>query len=116
MPRPKGSKNKTSSAPFTVGLPTEGKINYLANIMIDKIIEDQKNGAPLLKKIREPKTTYMLRVFTDNDGNFGDVASVVIDEGRYVPSADRPSIAQKLETGETIFINDVGAADISVIH
>jgi predicted PhzF superfamily epimerase YddE/YHI9 len=58
----------------------------------------------------------MLRVFTDADGNHGDLASVIIDEGRHIPDAKRRAIALKLNTGETIFVNDLAAANISVIH
>ena len=60
--------------------------------------------------------TYMLRVFTDADGQFGDAASVIIDEGRSIPDTERRNIARKLNTGETIFVNDVAIANISVVH
>lgn len=40
-----------AGTPDTVAYSTKQKINFLANIMVDRIIEDQKNGAPLLKKI-----------------------------------------------------------------
>lgn len=59
---------------------------------------------------------HYLRVFTDKDGGCGDVASVVIDEGRHVSDIERRAIADKLHTGETIFVNDVAKADISVVH
>ena len=52
MSRPKGSKNKNSSAvPWPMNLSTEERINFLANIIIDTVIEDEKQGSPLLKKI-----------------------------------------------------------------
>ncbi|HUC89397.1 MAG TPA: PhzF family phenazine biosynthesis protein [Patescibacteria group bacterium] len=60
--------------------------------------------------------TYFLRVFTDGKGNFGDVASVVMDGGRHIADAERQAIALKLNTGETIFVNDLVSADISVVH
>lgn len=59
---------------------------------------------------------HLLRVFTDADGNYGDLASVVIDEGRHIPDLERQAIARKLGTGETVFVNDVATADISVMH
>lgn len=62
------------------------------------------------------KQTYLLRVFTDSSGNFGDAASIVIDEGRKIPDAERQAIASKLNTGETIFINNLAKADISIVH
>ncbi|MEK7572019.1 MAG: PhzF family phenazine biosynthesis protein [Patescibacteria group bacterium] len=58
----------------------------------------------------------LLRVFTDKAGNFGDLASVVIDEGKRISDADRQVIAKKINTGETIFVNDIETAKISVIH
>ncbi len=59
---------------------------------------------------------HIFRVFTDSVGNFGDRASIVIDEGRHIPDSERQTIAQKLNTGETIFINNIAFADISVMH
>jgi predicted PhzF superfamily epimerase YddE/YHI9 len=59
---------------------------------------------------------HMLRVFTDADGNHGDLASVIIDEGRHIPDAKRQAISLKLNTGETIFVNDIATVNISVIH
>jgi len=60
--------------------------------------------------------THFLRVFTDANGNFGDAASVVIDEGKHIPDTERQAMARELDTGETIFVNDLAKADISVIH
>jgi predicted PhzF superfamily epimerase YddE/YHI9 len=60
--------------------------------------------------------THMLRVFVDESGNFGDSASVIIDEGRRISDPERQSIARKLNTGETIFVNDLATASISVMH
>lgn len=58
----------------------------------------------------------LLRVFTDKEGNFGDIASVVIDEDKQLSDEERQSITKKLNTGETIFINNIPNTDISVIH
>lgn len=47
MARLKGSKNKKSSSetrPFTSNLSTEERIRFLANIIVDRIIEDQNKG------------------------------------------------------------------------
>lgn len=52
MPRLKGSKNKNSSMPHTVNMTTQERIEFLANVIIDAIQEDLKNGQPLLKKIK----------------------------------------------------------------
>lgn len=51
MGRHQGSKNKQKSVPWPMNLSTNKRIDLLANIIVDKIIEDQKNGSPLLKKI-----------------------------------------------------------------
>jgi predicted PhzF superfamily epimerase YddE/YHI9 len=59
---------------------------------------------------------HILKVFTDPDGNHGDLASVVIDEGRHIPDTERQAIARELNTGETIFINNLAEANISVMH
>lgn len=60
--------------------------------------------------------TYMLRVFTDKHGKFGDLASVVIDEGRKIPDSKRQELAKQLNTGETVFVNDLDSANISIVH
>jgi predicted PhzF superfamily epimerase YddE/YHI9 len=59
---------------------------------------------------------HLLSVFTDGNGSFGDVASVIIDEGRHISDAERQAMAHKLNTGETIFVNDLASANISVMH
>lgn len=33
--------------------PTRQRLNLIANLIVDRIIEDQKNGAPLLRKIEQ---------------------------------------------------------------
>jgi predicted PhzF superfamily epimerase YddE/YHI9 len=59
---------------------------------------------------------YKLRVFTDRDGGYGDQASVVVDEGKKITDAKRQAMTRQLGTGETVFINDVSGAKISVMH
>jgi len=59
---------------------------------------------------------HLLQVFTDSDAAFGDAASVVIDEGHHISDAERQAMARTLNTGETIFINDIASANISVMH
>lgn len=58
----------------------------------------------------------LLKVFVDEDGNFGDLASVVIDEGEKISDRERQLIAKELNTGETVFINNIDKANISVMH
>lgn len=40
-------------APETLALPTRQRIQLLAELITDKIVEDQKNGASLLRKIEQ---------------------------------------------------------------
>lgn len=44
MPRPKGSKSNVAAEPPTLSMSTEQKIEFLANLIVDRILEDQKNG------------------------------------------------------------------------
>jgi len=48
--------------------------------------------------------------------SYGDVASVIVDEGRHISNVERQALARKLNTGETAFINNVANADISIMH
>jgi predicted PhzF superfamily epimerase YddE/YHI9 len=59
---------------------------------------------------------HLLRVFTNLYDEFGDAASVVTDEGKHIPDTERQAMARKLDTGETIFVNDIANANISVMH
>jgi predicted PhzF superfamily epimerase YddE/YHI9 len=61
-------------------------------------------------------STHLFRVFADSNGDFGDAASVVIDEGRHISDTERQDIARKLNTGETAFVNDIASADVSIVH
>lgn len=59
---------------------------------------------------------HVLRVFTDADNKFGDIATVVIDEGRELSDKQRLAITKELNTVETVFVNDLASADISIMH
>ncbi len=59
---------------------------------------------------------YILRVFSDSNNKFGDIATVVIDEGRKLSDDERLAITEKLDTVETVFVNDLASADISIMH
>jgi hypothetical protein len=63
MARPKGSKNKNSSAlPQYAALSTEEKLTVLANLIVDRILEDKHNNNKLLKKIT--RQDYVRPTFT----------------------------------------------------
>lgn len=54
MSRLKGSKNSSAnSRPFASTLSPEERIRFLANIIVDKILEDQKNGQVILHSINK---------------------------------------------------------------
>lgn len=50
MSRPKGSKNKVQATPVeTFGYTTEQRIELVADLIVEKIIEDRRNGRRLLE-------------------------------------------------------------------
>ena len=52
MGRLKGSKNKNSGeVPVYSKMPTEERVFVIANLIIDRIIEDQTNDQRLLRQI-----------------------------------------------------------------
>ena len=52
MARTTGSTNKNPPAvPDTVLLTTEERIEFLANLIVDRMLEDHANGQKLLKSI-----------------------------------------------------------------
>jgi hypothetical protein len=54
MARLKGSKNKqTAGMPAYTSLPTEERLFVLANLIIDRITEDQQAGGALLKQLEK---------------------------------------------------------------
>ena len=61
MSRPIKSTSKQSLAiPDTVSLTSEQRIEFLANLIVDRIIEDKANGETLLKRIRGDHETRQL--------------------------------------------------------
>lgn len=53
MSRPKGSKNKQALAvPDTVLLSTEGRIEFIASLIVDRIAMDETDGFVLLQTIK----------------------------------------------------------------
>jgi hypothetical protein len=56
MGRVMGSTNKQPPrVPETVQMTTEQKIEFLANLMVDHILEDQKTGKEILRRIRRER-------------------------------------------------------------
>jgi predicted PhzF superfamily epimerase YddE/YHI9 len=59
-------------------------------------------------------TVHILRAFTNEAGNFGSFAGVVIDEGNHLNEVRRQAIARQLGYEETVFVNDTGNANVSI--
>jgi hypothetical protein len=54
MGRHKGSTNKNSAeTPAYMTLPASERIAVLANLIVDRIVEDQRNGGSLFKQMLE---------------------------------------------------------------
>jgi len=52
MSRTQGSKNKQAIAvPDTVLFTTEERIEFIASLIVDRIVEDETDSLPLLKEI-----------------------------------------------------------------
>jgi predicted PhzF superfamily epimerase YddE/YHI9 len=57
---------------------------------------------------------HILRAFTNEAGEFGSFAGVVIDEGEQLDEASRQAIARQLGFEETVFVNDAANAEVSI--
>lgn len=52
MARRKGSLNKkVAKAPDTLQMTAQARIAYLANLIVDRIERDKKDGFPFLRKL-----------------------------------------------------------------
>ena len=52
MGRTKGSRNKNSAEmPMYTAMPTEERLLVLANLIVDRVVEDQLSGGKLLRQI-----------------------------------------------------------------
>jgi predicted PhzF superfamily epimerase YddE/YHI9 len=61
-------------------------------------------------------TANILRVFTDANGNFGNFASIVFDEDRSIDNPERQAITRRLGHDETVFINGLSKAEVSIFN
>jgi predicted PhzF superfamily epimerase YddE/YHI9 len=59
---------------------------------------------------------HVVRVFTDELGNFGNPVGVVIDERGELGPEKRQAIATNLNFSETVFINNLENADVSIFN
>ena len=54
MARTKGAKNKnTGEVPAYIAMPTSERVFVLANLIIDRALEDQAAGGVIFKKLSE---------------------------------------------------------------
>lgn len=51
MPQPKVSTQEDTTTPKTVALSVEQRIELLANLIVERIMEDQRAGGQLLKQV-----------------------------------------------------------------
>jgi len=59
---------------------------------------------------------YLLRVFTDSAGSFGNSVSAILDEGKRISDTERQAITRKFGHDETVFVNDLTRADVSIFN
>lgn len=58
-------------------------------------------------------TAYVLRVFANDQGNFGNQVGIIVDEGRIIADETRQKVAVELGYSESVFINDLSSNSIS---
>jgi predicted PhzF superfamily epimerase YddE/YHI9 len=56
---------------------------------------------------------FEVKVFCDDNGNYGDRHGIIIDEARAINTANRLKIATELGYAETVYVNDVKSGNIS---
>jgi PhzF family phenazine biosynthesis protein len=56
---------------------------------------------------------HVMRVFANDQGNFGNQVGIIVDEDRTVADDTRQKIAVKLGYSEVVFINDLSSNNIS---
>ena len=52
----KEDKGIDPSAPYPMNMPVKKRLELLRDLIVDKMIEDKRNGYPLLKKIQKEKS------------------------------------------------------------
>lgn len=58
MGRIKGSTNKTArKVPHTVDFTTEQKLEFIASLIVDRIVEDENNGYAIIKRLKGKDAT-----------------------------------------------------------
>ena len=66
-----------------------------------------------MKKINEVQ---VLRVFTNQRGNLGNPVGIILDDKRKIKPRNRQRIASSLGFSESVFINNLRKADVSIYN
>jgi predicted PhzF superfamily epimerase YddE/YHI9 len=56
----------------------------------------------------------VLRVFVDEDGNYGNPVGIIIDEGKKISDNERQETAKQSGFSEIVFINNIKQCDVSI--
>jgi predicted PhzF superfamily epimerase YddE/YHI9 len=59
---------------------------------------------------------YMLDVFINDKGEYGNPASLILDENRELDAAKRLQITKDIGHDETVFVNNLTNGDVSIYH
>ncbi len=59
---------------------------------------------------------HTLRVFVDEQGNFGNPVGVILDEGNRIDKKERQRITTELGFSESVFINNLDTGNVSIFN
>lgn len=59
---------------------------------------------------------YTFKVFVNEQGKFGDIGSLVIDESRQFDTKKRIAMTAEIGDAETVFVNNLKQPDVSIYH
>jgi predicted PhzF superfamily epimerase YddE/YHI9 len=59
---------------------------------------------------------YFVQVFVNEDGEFGNPASIIMDEQQKLDPERRREVTAEIGHDETVFINNLAEADVSIYH
>lgn len=59
---------------------------------------------------------YLFQVFVNEQGKFGNLGSLIVDESSQLDLEKRKSITAEIGHDETVFVNDLASVDVSIYH
>lgn len=59
---------------------------------------------------------YILRVFVDENGEFGNPVGVILDQGKKIAPKERQRITTQLGFSESVFVNNVDTGNVSIFN